>query len=102
MRGTAAARGARVGIARVLADGADIARIQPGDVLVCATASPIMPLAPIGALVADAGGVLSNPAIISRERGIPAVFATRDGTRRIRDGQRVAVDGARGIVTILS
>lgn len=101
VRGTSAAPGAHVGIARVIANGDDIARIEPGDVLVCAIVSPIMLAAPIGALVADAGGVLSNPAIIARERGTPAVFATRDGTRRIRDGQRVAVDGARGVVIIL-
>jgi pyruvate,water dikinase len=86
----------------VIANGDDIARIQPGDVLVCAVVSPIMLAAPIGALVTDAGGVLSNPAIIAQERGIPAVLATGDGTQRIRDGQRIAVDGARGVVTILA
>jgi pyruvate,water dikinase len=101
VRGTPAARGAHVGVARVIANGDDIAKIQPGDVLVWAVVWPRMLAAPIGALVTDAGGVLSNPAIIARERGIPAVIATRDGTRRIRDGQRVAVDGARGVVTIL-
>ncbi len=101
VRGTPAARDTHAGIARVIANGDDIARIQPDDVLVCAVVSPIMLAAPIGALVADVGGMLSNPAIIARERGIPAVFATRDGTQRIRDGQRIAVDGARGVVTIL-
>lgn len=102
VRGTAAACGAHVGIARVIANGDDIDGIQPGDVRVCAIASPSMLAAPIGALVADAGGVLSNPAIIARERGIPAVFATGDGTKRIRDGQRVAVDATLGTVAILS
>lgn len=101
VQGTPAANGAYVGIARVLADRTDVRMIQPGDVVICANASPTVLAAPIGALVTDFGGVLSNPAIISRERAIPAVFATVDATRRIRDGQRVRVDGARGRVTVL-
>lgn len=37
-------------------------------------------------------------AIVAREYGIPAVMATVDGTRRLADGQRVRVDGIRGLV----
>jgi pyruvate,water dikinase len=35
---------------------------------------------------------------VAREYGIPAVMATVEGTRRLADGQRVRVDGARGLV----
>ena len=52
----------------------------------------------IGALVTDVGGVLSHPAIIAREFGIPAVVGTGDATTTLRSGQRVTVDGTRGVV----
>jgi pyruvate,water dikinase len=50
------------------------------------------------AVVVDTGGVTSHAAIIAREYQIPAVMATVEGTRRLADGQRVRVDGTRGLV----
>jgi pyruvate,water dikinase len=49
--------------------------------------------------VIDIGGPLSHGAIVAREVGIPCVIGTGDGTRRIRDGEVVLVDGDRGEVT---
>ena len=54
----------------------------------------------VGALVTDAGGVLSHPAIIAREYRIPAVVATGNGTAVLKDGQRVTVDGSAGLVIV--
>jgi pyruvate,water dikinase len=39
---------------------------------------------------------------VARELGIPCVIGTDDGTRRIRSGDRVRVDGTAGTVTILA
>jgi pyruvate,water dikinase len=44
---------------------------------------------------------MSHAAIVAREFGLPAVVGTGDATLRIKDGQRVRVDGTRGLVTIL-
>ena len=44
---------------------------------------------------------MAHAAIVSREYGLPAVVGTGYGTRVIKTGQRVRVDGTRGIVTIL-
>jgi pyruvate,water dikinase len=52
----------------------------------------------IGALVTDSGGILSHPAIIAREYRVPAVVATGNATRLLRDGQIVTVDGTMGSV----
>jgi phosphoenolpyruvate-protein kinase (PTS system EI component) len=52
----------------------------------------------LGALVTDGGGILSHPAIIAREHGIPAVVGTGNATAILRDGQRVTVDGGSGVV----
>jgi pyruvate,water dikinase len=55
----------------------------------------------IKAVVTDGGGVMSHPAIVSREYGIPAVVGTAIGTRNIKDGMRIKVDGTEGVVTLL-
>ena len=86
-----------------MAGPADFDRIARGDVLLTETTSEafniLLPL--LGAIVTDAGGLLSHPAIVAREYGIPGVVGTRDATARIPDGSRVRIDGAAGVVTIL-
>jgi phosphoenolpyruvate synthase/pyruvate phosphate dikinase len=68
--------------------------------VVCPVTSPVWSVLfpSIGALVTDNGGVLSHPAIIAREYGVPAVVATESGTSVLRDGQVVTVDGTAGVV----
>jgi phosphohistidine swiveling domain-containing protein len=72
-------------------------------VLVCPSTDPAwVPLfAKAKAVVMETGGVLSHGAIVAREFGLPAVAGLPDVTRRIRTGQRVRVDGGRGVVAIL-
>jgi phosphohistidine swiveling domain-containing protein len=91
------------GNARVVLDPLDCNDFEDGDVLVCATTDPswssLFLLA--GAVVIDIGGPFSHGAIVARELGIPCVLNTRDGTRLIRDGDVVTVDGTNGTVTRL-
>jgi pyruvate,water dikinase len=103
IRGRAAARGTYTGTARVIMGEHEFGKLQPGDVLVCPVTSPVWSIlfAKVGALVTDTGGILSHPAIIAREYGIPAVVATGNATALIRDGQRILVDGDAGLVRIL-
>ena len=103
LHGTAAAPGSHIGTARLIAAHRDVDAIQPGDVLLCPTGARAasLPLSHAGAIVFDTGGVLSNPVIVARECGIPAVV-TPNASSIIRDGQRVLVDGDRGIVRILA
>jgi pyruvate,water dikinase len=57
-------------------------------------------LARAGGLIAEAGGRLSHGAIIAREYGIPAVMDVHNATWLLQDGQRVRIDGSKGIVEI--
>jgi pyruvate,water dikinase len=92
-------------------EGPALVMIQPaaappgerGYVLVCPSTDPAwVPLfAHARGLVMETGGVLSHGAIVAREFGLPAVAGLPDATRRIRTGQRVRVDGGRGLVTVL-
>jgi pyruvate,water dikinase len=58
-------------------------------------------LARAGGLIAEVGGRLSHGAIVAREYGIPAVMDIHNATQILQDGQRVRIDGSRGIVEIL-
>jgi pyruvate,water dikinase len=103
VNGRPAARGTYSGPVRVIMGEHEFDKIRSGDVLVCPITSPVWSVlfAKVGALVTDSGGILSHPAIIAREYGIPAVVATRTGTRRLRDDQRVTVDGNTGVVRVI-
>ncbi len=104
IRGRPAARGTYTGTARVIMSEHEFDKLQPDDVLVCPVTSPVWSIlfANVGALVTDTGGILSHPAIIAREYGIPAVVATGNATALIRDGQQILVDGDAGLVRILT
>jgi phosphohistidine swiveling domain-containing protein len=75
---------------------------EPGDVLVCRITDPSWaPLLSVAAaVVIDIGGSLSHGAIVARELGIPCVINTVDGSRKLRTGDRVTVDGGAGSVKV--
>jgi pyruvate,water dikinase len=102
--GTPASGGKRVGTARLVLTPEDFTKVAEGDVLVARITTPaynvLLPL--LGAVVTDRGGLLSHPAIVSREYGIPGVVGARDATTRIPDGARVEVDGDAGTVKVLA
>jgi pyruvate,water dikinase len=88
----------------VIATLAEADKLHQGDVLVTrATAPAWTPLfATAAAIVTDAGGILSHCAVVAREYRLPAVVGTEVATARIQDGQMLEVDGAAGVVRILS
>jgi len=103
LKGFAACQGVVEGTARVVKSVNEIGRLRQGDILVCQVTNPTW--APIfqkiSAAVSDIGGSMSHMAIVAREYGLPAVVGTGSATQRIKDGQRIRVDGGRGIVQIL-
>jgi pyruvate,water dikinase len=103
LTGIAASAGTYTGPVRVILTEADFDKLEPGDVLVCPITSPAwsMLFPNVGALVTDAGSLLSHPAIIAREFHIPAVVATGNATALLRDGNLVTVDGTAGSVKVL-
>ncbi len=86
------------GRVRVVADAAQMHRVQPGDVLVTDMTDPnwepVMKRA--AAIVTDRGGRTCHAAIIARELGIPAVVGCGDATRRLKDEALVTVSCAEG------
>ena len=103
LKGIAAAPGVAEGPARVILSPAQLSEVEDGDILVCPITAPSWApvFSRIGAAVSDIGGIMAHAAIVSREYGLPAVVGTGFGTKRIKTGQRIRVDGTNGTVTIL-
>jgi pyruvate,water dikinase len=103
LKGFAACSGVVEGTARVVKSVEEIGRLQQGDILVCQVTNPTWSpiFQKIVGAVSDIGGSMSHMAIVAREYDLPAVVGTGKATQRIRDGQRIRVDGGRGVVTIL-
>lgn len=101
LKGVGTSRGKVTGTARVIASQKDIGRVGKDDILVTVATDPgwTPVFAVISGLVLETGGMLAHGACISREYGIPAVQAA-SAMSRIRDGDRITVDGDTGQVTL--
>ena len=91
------------GTARVVLHEGQFDEVRAGDILVCQMTNPawVVLFPKIVGLVTDAGGTVSHPAVLSREFGIPAVVGSSVATQRIRNGDRVRINGTTGLVEIL-
>ncbi|CAG0930355.1 pyruvate, water dikinase [Thermoflexales bacterium] len=78
-------------------------QLQPGEILVTTMTNigwtPLFPR--LAAIITDLGAPLSHAAIVARELGIPAVVGCGDATMRLKTGDRVRVDGGKGLVEVL-
>ncbi|MBS1702675.1 MAG: phosphoenolpyruvate synthase [Armatimonadetes bacterium] len=88
------------GMVRVIQSPADLAKVQPRDVLVAASTDPDWEpvMKQVSAIVTDQGGRTSHAAIVSREIGIPCVVGTGNATKLLKDIDRVTVSCAEGSV----
>jgi phosphohistidine swiveling domain-containing protein len=103
VEGIAGSPGVVEGVARVVLREDEFEQVRSGDILVCHMTNPawVVLFTKIAGLVSNAGGITAHPAVLSREFGIPAVVGTQDGTTRINTGDRLRVDGNKGLVEIL-
>ena len=78
-------------------------RLAPGEILVCAGTDPAWtPLfLAAGGLITEVGGVMTHGSVVAREYGIPAVVGVHQATQRLKTGQRIRLDGTRGLIQVL-
>jgi len=104
IRGFAGAFGVVEGIVRRLTSLDESDQLLPGEILVTTSTNIgwtlVFPRA--AAIITDLGATLTHAAIVARELGIPAVVGCGDATMRLQTGDRVRVDGCRGLVEILA
>jgi phosphohistidine swiveling domain-containing protein len=90
--------GSVIGRVRVVAGPSE--ELLEGEILVCHSTDPgWVPLFHLAAGIAvDMGGQISHGAIVARELGLPCVTTTGDGTRRLKTGELVRLDGDAGVI----
>ncbi len=100
--GMAASPGTATGPVKVLRNPRDKS-VEKGDVLVAYTTDPgWTPLfVNAAAVVLEIGGVLQHGAVIAREYGKPCVAGVDRVVSKLRDGQKVEVDGSTGVIRLL-
>ncbi len=102
--GRAISAGVGRGVARVVRTASELARVQPGDVLIAPATDPAWTpvFARLAGLVVERGGVLSHSAVVAREYRVPAIAGIANIVAEIREGEIVEVDGNRGVVSIVA
>jgi phosphohistidine swiveling domain-containing protein len=99
--GVGASPGLYRGMTRVVRGSADFSSVNRGDVLLIPFSdvswTPVLVKA--GAIVSEAGGMLSHCSIIARELGIPALVSVENACA-IAEDLDVTVDGSNGLLTI--
>jgi len=101
--GLAVSGGVAEGRARVILDIKEAGKIEKGDILVTKFTDPSWTPAfiSVSGLVTEVGGMATHGAVITREYGLPAVVGVTDATKRIKDGDRIRVNGNMGYIEFL-
>lgn len=96
--GDPASPGISSGRVRIIHSPNEIHKVKKGDILVAESTTPdfVPAMKRAAAIITDRGGRTSHAAIVSRELGIPCVVGTGEGTRVLKDGQVITVDGSQG------
>lgn len=104
MRGFPVSSGTVTAPASVITGAADFEKMEPGSILVSPLTTPAWTqlFAHAVGLVTDVGSILAHGSIVAREYGIPAVLGVGDGTKRIKHGQVISIDGDQGTVLLHS
>jgi len=78
-------------------------QLAPGEILVCPATDPAWtPLfMSAGGLITEIGGMMTHGSVVAREYGIPAVVGVHQATARLKDGQRIRLDGTAGKIVII-
>jgi pyruvate,water dikinase len=78
-------------------------QLAPGEILVCPGTDPAWtPLfMAAGGLITEVGGMMTHGSVVAREYGIPAVVGVHQATTRLKDGQKIRLDGTAGKIVVL-
>jgi len=103
LQGFGVSPGAATGKARVILRADTEEQLLAGEVLVAPFTDPGWTpyFVPAAAIVMDEGGIFSHGSIVAREYGLPAVVNVGNATKIIKTGQKIQVDGDRGVVRLL-
>lgn len=98
--GISASPGIGVGEVKILKSPKELEKVKKGDVLVAEMTDPdyVPAMKKAVAIITDKGGRTSHAAIVSRELGIPCVVGSEMATKILKEGEKVTVNGYKGLV----
>lgn len=101
-RGQIACNGEATGTVRIVRSGADVKKMNDGDILVTSMTTPEISLAidKASGIITDEGGITCHAAIVAREWGVPCLIGTQRATSVLRDGMTVKLNCIRGYFEI--
>ena len=102
LEGLGISAGRATGTVRIVRSLDEADRLRAGEILVARATDPgWTPLFLLASgVVLELGSMLSHGAVVAREYRLPAVVNVPGALDQLRDGQRVTVDGGRGVVWI--
>lgn len=76
----------------------EMKKFQLGDILLAKTTSPelVVIMSKASGIITQLGGISSHAAIVSRELGIPCIVGCEDLFGKIKDGDKIIMDGNSG------
>lgn len=100
IKGDPASPGVASGYSRVIKTAKTINLLEEGEVLVTSMTTPdfVTAMKKASAIITDHGGQTSHAAIVSRELGVPCVVGTQKGTKILKNGLVITVNGSTGEV----
>ncbi|PIU24148.1 phosphoenolpyruvate synthase [Candidatus Berkelbacteria bacterium CG08_land_8_20_14_0_20_39_8] len=100
LHGAAASVGVASGSVKIIHSREQNDQIQRGDILVTEMTTPdfVPAMKRAKGIITDTGGRTCHASIVSREFGIPCVVGTGTATVKLKNGQIVTIDGAKGLV----
>jgi len=100
--GSPVSAGVVEGVVHVVLDPHD-AQLAQGEILVCPGTDPAWtPLfMAAGGLITEVGGMMTHGSVVAREYGIPAVVGVDQATQRLKNGQRIRLDGTAGKIVVM-
>lgn len=104
LKGKGASPGQVEGPVKVISDPEDFQGFDKGKILVSRTACRelIQILPEVSGLVTERGGILANALGWARQLGVPAVVGVGNLLARVKDGDRIRINGWEGTVEVIS
>ena len=103
LKGIPVSRGVAEGPARIVNSLAEADKLRQGEIMVASFTdigwTPYFSI--IAGLITEIGSPLSHGAVVAREYGIPAVVGAKGAKSFLKNGDRIRLDGDKGIVEII-
>lgn len=86
LKGMGVSNGTAKGNVKIVISKKDFSKFKEGDIMVAKITDPsyVFLMSKAIAIITDIGGMMSHPAIVSRELGIPCVVATKNATTLLK------------------